>query len=90
MENKNYHKRNPISTNKWFGILLLLTIPLVNIYFIIYWAFIQKVSFTRRNFSRALILWGIITSLIIVLTVIILQPNFECVINTLKEMKKCT
>jgi len=87
MDSTKQHRRTPMTTNRWFGILLLLTIPLVNIYFLIYWAFIQKVSFTRRNFSRAVILWVIIVSLIIVLAIIIFQPNFGQFFNALNELK---
>ena len=81
MENTNTkekrHRHTPITMNKWFGMLLLLTIPLVNIYYIIYWAFIQRVSQTRRNYARAVILWFIIVALIIVLATIIFQPNIK-------------
>jgi len=78
--------RTPMTTNKWLGVLLLLTIPLVNIYFIIYWAFIQKISQTRRNFARAIILWAIMAALIIVLIIIIFHPNFEKLFNALAEI----
>ena len=87
MENTNYRRGKPMTTNKWIGILLLLTIPLVNLYFVIYWAFIQKVSMTRRNFSRALILWFIIVALIAILLLIIIQPDFQAFADALTKMK---
>ena len=76
MEETKHRRRTAITVNKWFVILLLLTIPLVNIYFVIYWAFIQKVSQTRRNFARAVILWAIIIALVFVLLIIIFHPHF--------------
>ena len=75
MEETKHRRHTAITMNKWFGILLLLTVPLVNLYFLIYWAFIQKVSQTRRNFARAVILWAVIITLITVLVMIIFQPN---------------
>ena len=87
MENTNYRRGKPMTTNKWIGILLLLTVPLVNIYFIIYWAFIQKVSMTRRNFSRALIIWSIIVALITILLLIIIQPDLQSFATAFKNMK---
>ena len=87
MENTN-RKRVPLSTNKWIGLLLLLTIPLVNVYFLIYWAFVQKVSYTRRNFARAVIIWSIIFILVAILAIIIFQPDFQKVAETFKEINK--
>ena len=86
MEQKNHRRNKPISTNKWIGILLLLTIPLVNLYFIIYWAFVQKISMTRRNFSRAIILWFTTVALITVLLLIVIQPDFKSFAIALKEV----
>jgi len=87
MEYTKNNKRPSMSTNRWLVVLLILTIPLVNIALIIYWAFIQKISHTRRNFARATILWGIMIALIIVLVLIIFQPNFEHIFSVLKELK---
>jgi len=90
MENtqEKQRRRTPMTTNKWFVILLLLTIPLVNIYYIIYWAFIQKISQTRRNFSRAVILWVIIFVLIVVLAFIVFQHEIQSMFSIFKEIRQ--
>jgi amino acid transporter len=85
MENTNYHRHKSMTTNKWIGVLLLLTIPLVNIYFVIYWAFVQKISFTRRNFARAVLLWLLIVAMLSVLALIIFQPNFQRFTDAFKQ-----
>ncbi|MDR1543415.1 MAG: hypothetical protein LBS50_03190 [Prevotellaceae bacterium] len=46
-----------ITIGRWFGMFLLLTIPLVNVFFLIKWAFVQKISRTRRNFAIAVIVY---------------------------------
>ena len=88
MENTKQHRHTPMTTNKWLGTLLLLTIPLVNLYFVIYWAFVQKISQTRRNFARAVILWFVMIALIIILAIIIFNPNFEQFFDALKGIMK--
>ncbi|MDR2684933.1 MAG: hypothetical protein LBB53_06095 [Prevotellaceae bacterium] len=75
MEKSHKHSsgHSHVSMSGWLGILFLLTIPLVNIYFLINWAFIQKISRTKRNFSRAFLTWCFIVILLLVLFLIIFR-----------------
>jgi len=86
MTNRYNQGHKQITVNRWIGILLLLTIPAVNLCFVIYWAFIQKVSTTLRNFARAIILWFIIILLILTLTIMIIAPDFQNFVTAWEDL----
>ncbi|MDR0828782.1 MAG: hypothetical protein LBN95_01530 [Prevotellaceae bacterium] len=66
-------KHQPISINSWLVTFLLLTIPVFNIYMLIHYAFIQKISRTKQNFARSLFVYSAILILVFILIVIIFQ-----------------
>ena len=58
----------PISVNKWFWILLLLSIPIINIILVIAWAMKQGTTNQNLiNFSRAILLWVVVCMAIAIL-----------------------
>lgn len=60
---------SPISLGEWILILLLMSIPCVNIVLCIIWGFGKQGNITKRNFCRAQLIFvaiGIVLSLIMV------------------------
>ena len=65
----------PITVRQWFWILLLLSIPILNIILILYWAYSDKTTNQNlTNFSRAILLW-ILIAISIALLVSILNAS---------------
>ncbi|RHW37405.1 hypothetical protein D1B33_07610 [Lysinibacillus yapensis] len=62
-----------ISVLEWFATLILLSIPLVNLIFLFIWAFSSEAS--KRNFSRATLLYILVSSVIAVITFIVIMSN---------------
>ena len=56
-----------------FATLILLSIPLVNLIFLLIWAFGSEVS--KRNFSRATLLYILVSSVIAIITMIVIMSN---------------
>ncbi len=60
----------PVSVGQWFGILLLLAIPFVNIIMIIVWACSAKRK-SLGNFAKAQLIWMLIAVILLILTSIV-------------------
>jgi hypothetical protein len=52
------HDTSPLSVGAWVLMLLLFTIPVLNLILYLYWAFGPplKVNVNRRNYSRAVLI----------------------------------
>jgi len=53
-----------ISTGEWFGFMLFLSIPLLNIVLLLSGAFSKRENVTLRNFCRAVLIWLAISAVI--------------------------
>jgi len=62
-----------ISVLEWFATLILLSIPLVNLIFLFIWAFGSEIS--KRNFSRATLLYILVSSIIAIITFIVIMSS---------------
>ncbi|MCJ8007463.1 hypothetical protein ACFFF5_14300 [Lederbergia wuyishanensis] len=60
--------RNDLSVLEWFGTLILLAIPLVNLIMLLIWAFGSENP--KKNFARANFLYSIIVAMIAVIVAI--------------------
>lgn len=66
---KPYADSTPLSVGQYFGMLILLLIPIVNIIMIFVWAFGNS-NLNKRNFARAYLIIALILIVIsIVLTI---------------------
>jgi hypothetical protein len=59
---------NRISVLEWFGILILLNIPLVNLILLLIWAF--DADNPKKNFSRAILLYFAVVIVVVIVIVI--------------------
>lgn len=50
----------PITLGSWLLIMLLISIPCVNIIMLLIWAFGRNVSITKKNYSRAMLIFMLI------------------------------
>lgn len=50
----------PMSVGSYFVTLLLCAIPVVNLILLLVWAFGSGGPVSRKNFSRAILIWGLI------------------------------
>ncbi len=50
----------PMTVGDWMVTLLVLAIPLVNLFMYLYWAFSTTGNVNRRTFCQACILWFLI------------------------------
>jgi len=50
----------PMSVGAYFITLLLCAIPVVNLVLLLVWAFGSGASVSRKNFARAILIWGLI------------------------------
>jgi len=50
----------PMALGDWMITLLVLAIPLVNLFMYLYWAFSKTGNVNRRTFCQACILWFLI------------------------------
>lgn len=50
----------PLTLGEWMLTLLVLAIPLVNLFAYLYWALADGVNLNRKRFSQASILWFMI------------------------------
>jgi len=53
----NQELEPPISLGSWLIIMLLVAIPCVNIIMLFIWAFSRDVSTTKKNYSRAMLIF---------------------------------
>ncbi len=61
----------PVKTSTYFWMMLVMAIPFVNLIMLLIWSFSEKINLSRRNFSRAALIWaGIIIAIAIVSLVI--------------------
>lgn len=54
---KSDHYSKPLSVGDWFITIMVLAIPLLNIFMYFYWALSITGSTDRRNFCRASLIW---------------------------------
>ena len=80
------YKEEPISTGGYFGILFLLAIPLINFLFLIIWACGGCNKLNKRNLSRAILLWMLISTILSVLIITTGGLLFGDYINEIKEL----
>ncbi len=57
----------PVTFGEWFWILLLLSIPILNIILIIVWSLGISAKPSVVNFSQATILWFVVSFLLVIL-----------------------
>ena len=62
-----------IGTGGWFGILLLMGIPLVNLICVLVWSFGGARKSVKQSFARATLLWGLISTILAVAGGILLR-----------------
>ena len=73
----------PLSTSEFFGMMLLLGIPVLNLVLLLVWAFGSGTNLNRRNLSRAMLIFTVIIAVVWVisfalgLTLIGSSPEFE-------------
>ena len=53
-------KKNKLSILEWFILLVLLTIPVVNVIFVIWGVINNKFSLNLKNFGIAYIIWYVL------------------------------
>ena len=80
------YKEEPISTGGYFGILFLLAIPLINFLFLIIWACGGCNKLNKRNLSRAILLWMLISTILSALIITTGGLLFGDYINEIKEL----
>ena len=61
-----------IGTAGWFGILLLMAIPLVNLICLLVWSFGGARKFVKQSFARAMLILGLIQAILDVVGIILL------------------
>jgi len=61
----------PFSTGRWFGTLLVMCIPVVNIIMLFVWAFGSRTNISKRNFFRAELLMLLIVIVLFVVSFIV-------------------
>lgn len=54
----------PLSTSTFFFIQLLFLIPVINLLFILIWSFKKNTNLNLKSYSRSMLIWYIITSLL--------------------------
>ena len=81
----NRHRTTSVTTNKWFFVIILSWIPVINLIFLAYLAFIQKKSHSLRNFSRAAILWAVLLALVLIIMFVYIAPEWTSVIDCIKS-----
>lgn len=75
---------SPMTMGQWIGTLVILMIPLVNIIFMLIWAFKKNVNRNKKNYSRAMI---VVTGVGIVLYFVILFPIITNYISNLSNLQ---
>lgn len=62
----------PLSTANFFLTQVLFLIPVVNLFFILFWSFKKNVNQNRKAYARSKLIWSIIITVIIIFTILTL------------------
>ena len=54
----------PLSTANFFFTQILFLIPILNIFFMIYWSFKKDINENLRSYARSMLIWTIIAAII--------------------------
>ena len=64
-----------VTTGEWFVTMLVTAIPLVGIIMIFVWAHGDRVSISKSNWAKAVLIWSIIYIVIIVFIITVFGSN---------------
>jgi hypothetical protein len=67
----NYNENRPVSMGNWMITLLVLAIPLVNIFMLFYWAFTSSTNPSKRTYCQAILMFALIALGIVAIAAII-------------------
>lgn len=59
-------RTKPLTTANFFFTQVLFLIPILNIFFIIYWSFKKNINENLKSYARSMLIWTIITAIICV------------------------
>lgn len=74
----------PVSVFEWLVTMIVLCIPLLNIIMLLMWAFTEGTNPTKANFAKAALIWiliGIAFSLLFIISISSVLPDFSDMIN---------
>jgi hypothetical protein len=72
----NSSKDKPLTVGEYIIMFILMGIPLVGFILMLVWAFGSDVNTNKKNYSRAILILGVISSLIVILLSILLPLLF--------------
>lgn len=81
-------KRKPLSTAAFFGMQLLLLIPIVNLFLLFIWAFRKKTNANRQAYARSILIWLLILFIIASTAAVLLIYVFNFDITNLNKFIK--
>lgn len=61
--NVSCKRTKPLSTANFFFAQILFLIPILNIFFIIYWSFKKDINENLKSYSRSMLIWTIIAAI---------------------------
>lgn len=67
---ENAHFKEPLTFSNYLLMFFVVAIPVVNLVFLLIWAFSKKENINRKNFSRAALIYVFVTSVISILCAI--------------------
>lgn len=67
----NYDENQPVTMGNWMITLLVLSIPLVNIFMLFYWAFNSSTNPSKRTYCQAILMYGLLALGIVAVAVIL-------------------
>lgn len=67
----------PLTVGECLVMLLLYSIPVVNVVAVLYWALSSSVNRNKKSLAQALIVWGLIGILLVVLLFYMAAPMFR-------------
>ena len=70
-----------VTTEQWFGTMLVAAIPLIGIIMMFVWAHGDGVSISKSNWAKAILIWCIIYIVIIVFIVTVFGSTLLGYIN---------
>lgn len=76
--NSNLNKNNisfqkytkPLTTANFFFAQILFLIPILNIFFIIYWSFKKNININLKAYARSMFIWMILTTIFFIFTLL--------------------
>lgn len=77
-------KRKPLSTASFFGMQVLLLIPVINIFLLFIWAFRKKTNSNRQAYARSILIWFLLFFIIISVITLVMYI-FNVNINTFNK-----